>query len=158
MTVALALDVVIDFPAWETALPDVEAVAARALEAAISKTGLAGEIALLLTNDREMQALNLRWRAKDKPTDVLSFASGEPISESGSGFLGDIAIGLETMTRDAHLLGKSLADHLQHLVVHGYLHLLGYDHETDDQAREMEALEATVLASLGLPDPYEELN
>jgi probable rRNA maturation factor len=105
-------------------------------------------IAILLTDDAEMRTLNRTWRDKDAPTDVLSFPSGENAN------LGDIAIAFETTRREAQEGGLSLADHVSHLVVHGVLHLLGFDHPDYTQAEQMEDLERRALATLGIADPY----
>lgn len=123
----------------------------RALQAAADRLDVTGEISCLITSDEEMQALNEQWRGKDKPTDVLSFPAGE----IDKPFLGDIAIGAGVMARDAETAGKTPEAHLSHLAVHGFLHLLGYDHIEDTDAETMEALEREALALIGLSDPYE---
>ena len=107
-------------------------------------------MAVLLSGDEEMQALNRDWRGKDRATDVLSF----PGDAMAPGFLGDIALGHGVCVRDAHALGRDLSAHLAHLLVHGLLHLYGHDHIEDTEAAEMQALEREALATLGLPDPY----
>lgn len=117
------------------------------------------EVSILLENDTALQALNKQWRGKDKPTNVLSFPApptpaGLDLPDAESS-LGDIALSYDTLAAEALHEGKSLAAHLQHLVVHGMLHLQGYDHETPDEADEMEALERDILAGLGVADPYE---
>lgn len=109
---------------------------------------------ILLTDDEEMRALNRTWRGKDAPTNVLSFPVSEGVSEPGP--IGDVVLAYETTHKEARDDGLALADHVSHLVVHGVLHLLGFDHETDDEAERMEDLERTVLASLGIADPYAE--
>jgi len=149
--VSVILDLRIEEDAWTKEAGDAEAVCLRALEAARAIATIDGEIALLLTDDAEMHQLNRDWRGKDKPTDVLSF----PADEMDAPFLGDIAIGLGVARGDAATRGIKLADHLSHLVIHGYLHLIGYDHIEDDEAREMEDIEIRALASLGIGDPYE---
>ena len=101
--------------------------------------------------DQSLQALNARWRGRDAPTNVLSF----PADASAAPHLGDLALAYGVCAAQAQAQGKALGDHLQHLVVHGVLHLLGFDHESDEAgAEEMEALERTVLARLGVADPY----
>ena len=106
---------------------------------------------MLLTDDAAIRALNHRWRGIDKATNVLSF----PAARSGGGeFLGDIVIAFETLDRESAAEGKPLLHHLAHLALHGYLHLLGYEHETDPQADEMEALERDILSALRIADPY----
>jgi probable rRNA maturation factor len=107
------------------------------------------EVAILLTGDAEMQALNREWRGKDAPTNVLSFPSGED-----EGHLGDVVLAFETVEREAKQQDIPIADHAAHLVVHGMLHLLGYDHEQEDDAVRMETLETEILATLGIADPY----
>jgi phosphate starvation-inducible protein PhoH and related proteins len=105
--------------------------------------------AVLFTHDAAVQTLNAQWRGKDMPTNVLSFPAVE-----AAGTLGDIALAYETCAREAVEQGKSLKDHATHLLVHGFLHLLGYDHEADEDAAEMEGLEKDIMAKLGLEDPY----
>jgi len=106
---------------------------------------------VLLTNDEEIFDLNLRFRQQAKPTNVLSF----PAPLNPETHLGDVALAFGVCAREAHAQGKPLAHHLQHLVAHGVLHLVGYDHEQEDEARDMEGLERMILADLGVPDPYE---
>tara|TARA_Y100001947_G_scaffold78949_1_gene66894 strand:- start:795 stop:1253 length:459 start_codon:yes stop_codon:yes gene_type:complete len=148
--VSIVLDLRIEDAGWANEMEDAEAVCQRALDAAFALVAIEGEVALLLTDDDEMHTLNRDWRGKDKPTDVLSF----PADEMDAPFLGDIAVGLGVSRGDAATRGIKLTDHLSHLVIHGYLHLLGYDHMTEEEAREMEALEIKALAGLGIGDPY----
>ena len=115
-------------------------------------TGVA-ELSVVLTDDAEQRGLNRDWRGIDKSTNVLSFPQIEPFGPV-SGILGDIILARETLEREAAELGVSLEDHFTHLVVHGFLHILGYDHIDDDQALVMEGLETQILASLGVADPY----
>lgn len=103
---------------------------------------------ILFTSDARMQELNHTWRGKDKPTNVLSFAN--------SVYLGDIALGFETVEREALEAKKPMLHHTQHLIVHGLLHLLGYDHETDEEAEKMEAHEVAILHAIAIPNPYQE--
>jgi probable rRNA maturation factor len=154
--------------AWANALPDAEDVAVRAAEAAYAAAGPAAaalaargpvEIAVVLADDAEVRALNARWRGIDKPTNVLSFPTLDPdtLAAQPAGMpvlLGDVVLAFETCAREAAQQGKGLSQHLSHLVVHGTLHLLGYDHETDEDAEVMEPLETRVLAGLGIADPY----
>jgi probable rRNA maturation factor len=130
-----------------------ETVAACAAESGLAAGGRA-EVSLLLTSDAEVRVLNAHWRGQDKPTNVLSFPApaGRPLAESPT--LGDIALAFETLAREAGESGVPLADHYRHLVAHGFLHLIGYDHQTDEEAERMEALERRVLARLGVADPY----
>ena len=149
---------------------DWEALAASAVSAAIAATPhgeLAGidalvEIAVRLTDDAEVQALNRDYRRKDKPTNVLSFPMVQPDlidnlanTDDGEILLGDIVLARETCEREAEERGVSIAAHATHLIVHGTLHLLGYDHMLDDEADAMESLEREIMAALGLHDPYE---
>jgi probable rRNA maturation factor len=101
-----------------------------------------------LADDEALRELNARWRGKETATNVLSFPAPE-----GFG-LGDIALAFETVAAEAQAQGKSLAAHASHLIVHGFLHLLGYDHEDEGEAVEMEARERAILATLGVADPY----
>ena len=144
------LDLRVEAPTWSDLIPELQATCERALHAGAALTEAKGEVSLLLTDDAEIQVLNRDWRGKDKPTDVLSF----PSSEIDRPFLGDIAIALETMRKDAAMKDIELAQHLSHLLIHGFLHLLGHDHKDDTEAAEMETLEIAALASLGWPDPY----
>ncbi len=110
---------------------------------------------LRLTSDDEMRTLNLRWRYRDQPTNVLSFPQEDTVSPAAAEpELGDVAIGFETTAREAREHGIALAHHLAHLTVHGMLHLVGFRHDTDPSARRMEAHERTVLAAFGIADPY----
>ncbi len=147
---SITLDLRVEEAGWSDAIKDIETVCNTALGAGFRVTGKAGELALLLTDDAEMQQLNRDWRGKDKPTDVLSF----PADEMEAPFLGDIAVGLGIAATDARARNITLSDHLMHLLLHGYLHLLGYDHMEENEAREMEGLEIGALASLGIADPY----
>ncbi|WP_411034626.1 rRNA maturation RNase YbeY [Shinella sp. BYT-45] len=115
----------------------------------------APEVSLVFTNDAEIRGINAQWRNQDKPTNVLSFpASPLTPGKMPGPMLGDIIFAQETLTREAADLGKSFDDHLTHLMVHGFLHLFGYDHMEDEEAEKMERLETRILAELGLSDPY----
>lgn len=107
-------------------------------------------LSVLLTDDAQLRALNHDFRGLDKPTNVLSF----PAAANADAYLGDVALAYETTRNEARAAGKRLADHATHLAVHGVLHLLGFDHVTPRQAREMEPLETRILAELGIADPY----
>lgn len=150
----LAID--IEDGAWEK-IPGLAALAERAVAETLAGRGAAGPVTLLFTSDAEMQALNRDWRGKDKPTNVLSFPSpeGMPVPDGEAAPLGDIALAYETVDREAAEQDKTVAAHTTHLIVHGMLHLLGYDHETEDEAEEMENEERLILARLGIADPYE---
>ncbi|GAM97207.1 metal-dependent hydrolase YbeY [alpha proteobacterium U9-1i] len=125
---------------------------ASALAAAAVAEGKHGAVSLLLGDDYAVQALNRDFRGKDQPTNVLSFPPAAHGAEPG--FLGDIALAAETIVQEAEFQGKSFDNHAVHLVVHGFLHLLGYDHENDADATKMESRERAILASLGIEDPY----
>jgi probable rRNA maturation factor len=145
---------------WQTE-PDAEAVIDRAIATAaeIVNADLGeAELAVMLTDDAGIRTLNSNWRGIDKPTNVLSFPALPPTGAGGPDdaprMLGDIAIAYETTRREADDEQKPFDHHLSHLAVHGFLHLIGYDHETDNDAEAMETLEAVILAQLGIPDPY----
>lgn len=140
--------------------PDgLEALADRAIIEALtqSRAKIAGiaEVSVVLMDDAAQQQLNRQWRGIDKPTNVLSFPQLEPFA-AVMGLIGDITLARETLEREAVELEKSFNDHFTHLVVHGFLHILGYDHITDAEALQMESLETKILASLGVDDPYAE--
>jgi probable rRNA maturation factor len=147
------IDARIADPRWRKAVRGLPRLTERALGAAANRMGRGGEVAVLFTDDAEMHRLNRQWRGKDKATDVLSFPASDEIS-SENRYLGDIALSLETASADAEKLGRKMPGHISHLLVHGFLHLLGYDHETAGDAHVMESLEIEILAGLGLPDPY----
>jgi probable rRNA maturation factor len=137
-----------------------EGLEARAEEAVLAAIALAkpkikgaSELSILLTNDEEQHELNKQWRGKDSSTNVLSFPQIEPFGPV-IGILGDITLARETLEREAAEQGSTFVDHFTHLVVHGFLHILGYDHLTDDEAEQMEGLETRILAELGVADPY----
>ncbi len=150
----VACDTRIEDPRWTQTLPDLEGLVARVMLAAARAAAASGAADILFTDDAEMQALNRQWRGLDKPTDVLSFPSDGPGEPGAPEHLGDIALGFETSMRDAEKMGRAADAHVAHLVVHGFLHLLGHDHMAKDEADVMEALEARILAALGWPDPY----
>jgi probable rRNA maturation factor len=162
MTPSADLDIVIDVPGWTTAFVDVERLCLSAVKAAMAVVpgdGRGHAVTVLLTGDETMRRLNRTYRGQDKATNVLSFpagpADGGETLRDDAPWLGDLALGLEAATREAEDEGKPLADHVCHLIVHGTLHLLGYDHEDDAAACVMERLETCVLAGLGVPDPYQ---
>lgn len=138
--------VVLD-PAWLEALPGVERLVRRAARSALGRKK--ASLTVALANDAAVRKLNARDRRQDKPTNVLSYPSGE------KAFLGDIVLARQTVWREARQQKKTPAAHVSHLVVHGTLHLLGYDHETSEaDAERMEALERRILARMGIADPY----
>ena len=153
----LKLDISAPSSLWRK-MPRARTMARETIAACLAETGLEtrdrAEVSLLLAGDAEIRALNARWRGQDKPTNVLSFPSAPPDRLMDSGTLGDVALAFETLAREAEASGVPLRDHYRHLVTHGFLHLIGYDHETDDEAERMEALERRILARLGVADPY----
>ncbi len=163
----LTLDISAPSPLWR-GLPRARPIARETIAAAAAESGGPsidrperraslqtpyGDVSLCLTDDAALRALNLSWRGIDKATNVLSFPSA-PGRPGEATPLGDIALAYETLAREADDLGVSLADHYRHLLAHGFLHLIGYDHETDAEAERMEALETKILAQLGVSDPY----
>ena len=153
MSVVFSLDMRVADDRWQK-LEDTEGFASHVLAVAAERMGKGGEAAVLLTDDAEMRALNKQWRALNKPTDVLSFPGDGPEIPGQPQYLGDIAIGFETALRDAETMGRAFEGHIAHLLIHGFLHLLGYDHIEPEDAKVMEPLEIEILASLGWPDPY----
>jgi probable rRNA maturation factor len=148
----MTVEIEIEADAWLDALPDAADLVRAAAEAAVAEAdGRAdAEVSFLLTDDAEQRGLNGRFRGKDKSTNVLSF----PAPAFAAPHLGDVSLAFETCAKEAEEQEKPLEDHLSHLVAHGVLHLLGYDHESDVEAEAMEALERKVMARLGVPDPY----
>jgi probable rRNA maturation factor len=154
-----AVDVVVESAAWSA---EAAAMVRRAIAAASNAAPAAARsrLAVLLTDDATLRSLNRRWRGVDKPTNVLSFPTAgkfpprDAHGRNAAASLGDIAIAYETVAKEARAAGKPLLHHLAHLAVHGFLHLLGHDHESDEEAQTMERTERAILARLGLPDPY----
>ena len=153
---SVQIDVIVGSPLWSQA-PEAEEAVRQAIAASETFFGPTdAEVSVLLCDDAEIRRLNAQWRNKDTATNVLSFpaaAQGETHRH-----LGDIAIAYETLVREASDEGKMIERHLSHLTVHGYLHLLGFDHETDEDADEMEGLEREILAGLGVADPYQAMH
>jgi probable rRNA maturation factor len=150
---SVAVEIAIEAGDWEKLVRPAETVR-RAAIAALACTGVEkGEVGIVLSDDAHVRELNRKWRAKDEPTNVLSFLS--PFSEPGeSAFLGDVVLAYETVMREAAVEGKPADHHLAHLVVHGVLHLVGHDHASDGEAEAMERQEREALAIVGVPDPY----
>ena len=151
-TPADSIDVIVESALWD-ALPQAEQTIRNAITQALAALNgrTDAELAVLLTDDAAVQRLNATWRGLDKPTNVLSFPAAEA---PDSRHLGDIAIAFETTAREAKDEGKPLAHHVTHLAVHGFLHLAGYDHQSEAEAETMEQLERDILARLNVPDPY----
>jgi probable rRNA maturation factor len=151
------VDVVHDSPLWGS-LDDAETLVRGAVEAAFDTAGIAtapaAEVAVLLADDAAVRRLNGAWRGLDRATNVLSFPAVAPEATAEAPHLGDIALAYETVRGEAEAEGKALAHHVAHLVIHGFLHLIGHGHDTASEAEAMEALEVAALARLGIADPY----
>ncbi|MDP2411265.1 MAG: rRNA maturation RNase YbeY [Pseudolabrys sp.] len=144
------VDILVQSPLWE-AEPQTEATVRAAIAAAAAMVSTrGGEVSIVLTDDSAIQALNRQWRGIDKPTNVLSF----PATAGGNVMLGDIVMAYETLKRECDDESRAFLHHLAHLTVHGFLHLAGYDHETDEQADAMEGLESKIMTRMNMPDPY----
>lgn len=153
----IAVDILADSPLWGEAedwRADVETAVALAAAAVDAEIAEDAELSLLLTDDAAIRLLNHDHRGLDKPTNVLSFPQDDPEADAYGPLLGDIAVAHETVTREAIEEGISFHDHFLHMIVHGFLHLVGYDHLNDDEAEEMEGLETAILARLGIANPY----
>lgn len=154
----IPVDIAIESALWAVE-PSAEETVRRAIAAAAETVralpAADGEVSVVLTDDAALRTLNRQWRRLDQPTNVLAFPAKTLRSGNGMpSLLGDIAIAYETTAREASAQDKTLPQHLAHLAVHGFLHLTGYDHDSDAAADEMERLEARILARLGVPDPY----
>ncbi len=159
----LHVDVIVESDQWSAKLPEIEALVHRVAQAAIGAApGVPGnaELSVLLSNDASVRRLNRDYRNRDEATNVLAFANDDPTSgtlaDTRPTLLGDVVIAFETAAREAADQKKPLSHHVSHLLVHGVLHLLGYNHDEDTAAHVMEDLERAILAGLGIPDPYAE--
>lgn len=151
------IDIIRHDAGWPAAFDDLIITAVRRAEQVLHlEPAGPAELSMLLTNDAEQQTLNAQWRNKHSATNVLSFPQIDPFAPV-EGLLGDISLARETVEREARELQKPVAEHLTHLVVHGFLHILGYDHVSEEQAHRMERLETDILASLEIADPYTDL-
>lgn len=155
----IVVEVSVECELW-AALPNAENLAAQAIDKARKVTKIKlhkdAEVSVLLVDDARIRSLNAQWRNIDKATNVLSFPASAPGKLASNPLLGDIVMAFETVQREARDEGKSFANHVSHLVVHGFLHLIGYDHENEGDAETMEALEIKVLAGLKIANPYSE--
>jgi probable rRNA maturation factor len=154
----IAIDILVEAGEW----PDesvLDELADRGVAGVVAELGKAGgsqsELSLVFTDDAGIARLNAQWRGKDGPTNVLSFPAF-PVQPGAAlpPLLGDIVLAAETVSREAKLDGKLLEHHITHLIIHGFLHLIGHDHETEAEAETMEAIERRALARLAIPDPY----
>lgn len=146
------IDVAVIHAPWERAVPDIDRLVTTAISQILPLLGTSklGELSLAFIDDKAIKALNRDYRHKDAPTNVLSFPDMGPAP-----LLGDIVLAYETILAEAEEKSISVEDHVTHLVIHGFLHLQGYDHETDVQAAQMESLEIKALAALNIDNPYE---
>ncbi|MGZ0188991.1 MAG: rRNA maturation RNase YbeY [Alphaproteobacteria bacterium] len=154
-------DIIVTVNGWRAAPFDgdaAEVISSQAIEAATAELRLNGDtgLALLLADNTTLRQLNLDYRGKDQPTNVLSFPAFPPDQVPNAGHLGDIAVALETVIQESVDACKLPLHHLAHMVVHGVVHLAGYDHVTDAEAEEMEAIEVRALARLGIANPYQD--
>ncbi len=144
-------------PRWRAAL-SARSLARETIAAAARECGVAltpgAELCIHLADDEHVRALNARWRGLDEPTNVLSFPAVAPAEIARARLLGDVVLAFETVAREAADERKPLADHYRHLVAHGFLHLIGFDHDNEVDAERMEAMETRILAQLGVADPY----
>lgn len=153
----LDVDVSVEADEW-LAVAGLEDLSRKAINAVLTETrevvAPTAEVSLLFCDDAKIQELNKAWRGMDKPTNVLSFPAAQPGQVAKAPLLGDIVVAFETVQRESLDENKHLSDHVSHMVVHGFLHLLGYDHENDADAEKMESAEQRILARLGIADPY----
>jgi len=153
-SLAPAIDIQVASLLWK-AQPLAEQTVRAAIAAAAAALSTAdGEVSILLTDDKAIRALNRDWRGIDKPTNVLSFPAPDATPGATPKMLGDIVMAYETLAQECDDEGRVFLHHLAHLTVHGFLHLIGYDHQTDAQADEMEGLESKIMTRMNLPDPY----
>lgn len=151
----LCIETSVEYSGWSR-LDGLDTLVAESLQSVLEESGdklVEGvEVSLLFCDDARIQELNRDFRGQDKPTNVLSFPSPDPLETAR--FIGDIAVAYETVAREAQEQGKTLKQHCGHMIVHGFLHLLGYDHEEEAEAEAMEAMETRILRRLGVDNPY----
>jgi probable rRNA maturation factor len=152
---AKLIEVMVQSPRWNKQ-PRAASIVRNAVRAAAEAVSTPPALAIVLTDDSAIRRLNRDWRGFDKPTNVLSFPAAKAGADIADPSLGDVIIAFQTVAREARDENKPFHHHLAHLAVHGFLHLLGYDHETERDARKMERLEVRILQDLGMPDPYAE--
>lgn len=150
----LDIEITVTDPVWTKVLPEAERICTVSAAAAVGRPTRPTELSIVLASDETVRDLNRDYREKDRPTNVLSFPSGLARGLGQTDMLGDVILAFETVSMEAARDGKSLDSHLRHLVVHGVLHLLGYDHENETEAAAMESREIEILATFGVPDPY----
>jgi len=155
--VEVALELLVESDGWP-ARPTLRRLAKKATVAAVAEAGLSfdgpSELSLLFADDERLRQLNSFHRNKDLATNVLSFPGPDEVPAGAPRLLGDIVLGRQTVEREAEAAGLTMTHHIGHLIVHGFLHLCGYDHLSDDQAEIMEELEIRILERLGIADPY----
>ncbi len=155
----ITIDITIKDERWNIAIGDIETIINKAINFCHCEkaraTKQSTEISIVLANDPFIQDLNKTYRDKDTPTNVLSFPASEPDEQTPFSTLGDIILSYDTIACEAQEQSKSFPDHFAHMLVHGCLHLLHFDHDNDKAAEEMEKLEITLLAHLGIKNPYE---
>jgi len=153
-TAAPLIDIAVASPLWDAQPNAAQTVRDAIAAAAAALATPAGEVSVVLTDDAAIAKLNRQWRDINNPTNVLSFPATKPGVQGPPPLLGDVIVAYETLAREAAEQAKPFLHHLAHLVVHGYLHLLGYDHQTDSEAGAMEGLERDILSRLRIADPY----
>jgi probable rRNA maturation factor len=153
-TAAPSIDITVASPLWDGQPQAAQTVRDAIAAAAAALTAPFSEVSIVLTDDASIAQVNRQWRGVDKPTNVLSFPAAKLGVQGPPSLLGDVIVAYETLEREAAEQAKPFLHHLAHLVVHGYLHLLGYDHQTDSEAGAMEGLERDILSRLRIADPY----
>lgn len=148
------VDIEVQSPLWNAQPLAFQTVRSAIDTAARTLSTAEGEVSIVLTDDSAITKLNCDWRGIDKPTNVLSFPTSDRKAGQGETMFGDIVIAYETLERESRDENRAFLHHLAHLTVHGFLHLIGYDHETDAQAEEMEGLESKIMTRMNMPDPY----
>jgi len=151
---APSIDIQVQSPLWDTQPLAAQTVRDAIAAAAATLSTADNEVSILLTDDKAIRLLNREWRGIDKPTNVLSFPAATTKASVRMPLFGDIVIAYETLKRECDDEDRIFLHHLAHLTVHGFLHLIGYDHQVEAQAEEMEGLESKIMTRLQMPDPY----